>query len=144
MRPPFLVVSKNAGIWRWHYVVIPGYSEYSAPYSRMLGIHSMYSGIGVAAQSNGCSGLFHLFLFRNRVNRTHAKFLKAKRLVSVVLLISRPAVWSVFTWRHGNHIYVLQQRNGGHIDVLKSVARGGPGVPLIPPLLFPFIINTTF
>ena len=39
----------------------------------MFGIHSMYSGIGIVSQSNGCSGLFLLFLFRNSVNRTHPK-----------------------------------------------------------------------
>ena len=33
----------------------------------------MYSGIGIASQSNGCSGFFLLFLFRNSVNRTHPK-----------------------------------------------------------------------
>ena len=34
----------------------------------------MYSGIGIATQSNGQSGFFHLFLFRNlKVNRTHPK-----------------------------------------------------------------------
>ena len=48
-------------------------SEYTAPQSRILGIHSVYSRIGIATQSNGCSGLFHLFLFRNKVNRTHPK-----------------------------------------------------------------------
>ena len=52
-------------------VIIPDYSKYSALWSRMFGIHSMYSGIGIASQSNGCSGLFQLFLFRNSVNRTH-------------------------------------------------------------------------
>ena len=44
----------------------------------MFGIHSMYSGIGIASQSNGCSGLFLLFLFRNSVNRTHPKLCKLK------------------------------------------------------------------
>ena len=37
----------------------------------------MYSGIGIASQSNGCLCLFRLFLFRgrvNRVNRTHPYF----------------------------------------------------------------------
>lgn len=57
-----------------HDVIIPDYSKYSALWSRMFGIHSMYSGIGIASQSNGCSGLFLLFLFRNSVNRTHPKF----------------------------------------------------------------------
>ena len=42
-----------------HDVIIPDYSK--------------YSGIGIASQSNGCSGLFLLFLFRNSVNRTHPK-----------------------------------------------------------------------
>ena len=54
-----------------HDVIIPDYFKYSALWSRMFGIHSMYSGIGIASQSNGCSGLFLLFLFRNSVNRTH-------------------------------------------------------------------------
>ena len=54
-----------------HDVIIPDYSKYSALWSRMFGIHSMYSGIRIASQSNGCSGLFLLFLFRNSVNRTH-------------------------------------------------------------------------
>ena len=53
-----------------HDVIIPDYFKYSALWSRMFGIHSMYSGIGIASQSNG-SGLFLLFLFRNSVNRTH-------------------------------------------------------------------------
>ena len=52
-------------------VIIPVYSEYSAPLGRMLGIHSMYTRIGIATQSMGYSWLFHLFLFRNKVNRTH-------------------------------------------------------------------------
>ena len=39
-----------------HDVIIPDYSKYSAFWSRMFGIHSMYSGIGIASQSNGCSG----------------------------------------------------------------------------------------
>ena len=56
-----------------HDVIIPDYSKYSALWSRMCGIHSTYSGIGIASQSNGCSGLFLLFLFRNSVNRTHPK-----------------------------------------------------------------------
>ena len=34
-------------------VIIPVYSEYSAPQSRMLGINSVYSRIGTATQSNG-------------------------------------------------------------------------------------------
>ena len=55
-------------------VIIPVYFEYSAPQSRMLGIHFVYSRIGIATQSNGCSGLFHLFLFRNKVNRKNPKF----------------------------------------------------------------------
>ena len=50
-----------------HDVIIPD----SALWSRMFGIHSMHSGIGIASQSNGCSGLFLLFLSRNSVNRTH-------------------------------------------------------------------------
>ena len=54
-----------------HDVIIPDYSKYSALWSRMFGIHSMYSGTGKASQSNGCSGLFLSFLFRNSVNRTH-------------------------------------------------------------------------
>ena len=49
---------------------IPDYSVYSAPQSKMLGIHSTYSGIGIASQSNSCLGLFR-FLIWNRVNRTH-------------------------------------------------------------------------
>ena len=52
-------------------VIIPVYSEYSARQSRMLGIHSVYSRIEIATRSKGYSGLFHLFLFRNKVNRTH-------------------------------------------------------------------------
>ena len=62
-RPPFLE--------RWHEVIIPDYSEYSALQGGMFGIHSTYSWIGIGSQSNGCLGLFRLFLFRNRVNRTH-------------------------------------------------------------------------
>ena len=58
-----------------HDVIIPDYSKYSALWSRMFGIHSMYSGIGIASQSNGCSGLLLLFLFRNSVNRTHPKMM---------------------------------------------------------------------
>ena len=53
-----------------HDVIIPDYFKYSALWSRMFGIHSMYSGIGIASQSNG-SGLFLLFLFRNSVNCMH-------------------------------------------------------------------------
>ena len=39
------------------------------PRAAILGIHSMYFGIGIASQSNGFLGVFHLF--QNRVNRTH-------------------------------------------------------------------------
>ena len=49
--------------------IIP--SIYSAP---ILGIHSVYSEIGIlVTQLNRYSGLFHLFLFRNKVNRMHPK-----------------------------------------------------------------------
>ena len=40
----------------------------------MLGIHSVYSRIENETQSNGYLGLFHLFLFWNKVNRKHPKF----------------------------------------------------------------------
>ena len=53
--------------------LLPDYSEYSASRSRMIGIHSMYSGIGIASQPNGCFCLFWLFLSGNRFNRTHPK-----------------------------------------------------------------------
>ena len=55
-------------------VILPVYSEYSVPQSRMLGIHSLYSRIENETQSNGYLGLFHLFLFWNKVYRTHPKF----------------------------------------------------------------------
>ena len=38
--------------------------------SILLGIHCVYSRTGTATQSNGYSVLFHLFLFRNKVNQT--------------------------------------------------------------------------
>ena len=38
-------------------VIIPLYSEYSAPQRRMLGIHSVFPRIGIATRSNGYSGL---------------------------------------------------------------------------------------
>ena len=48
----------------------------------MRGMHSMYPGIGIATQTNGHSGLFRLFLFRNKVNRTHPQGMEI--LVSIV------------------------------------------------------------
>ena len=75
---PFLLSTlqptrRHVRFQRTNDVIIPVYSEYSAPQSRMLGIHSVYSRIGIATQSNGYSWLFHLFLFRNKVNRTHSE-----------------------------------------------------------------------
>ena len=56
----FVVLKKTARLARRGRgdVIILDYSEYSAPQSRMLGIHSMYSGIGIATQSNAHSGSF--------------------------------------------------------------------------------------
>ena len=55
-------------------LIIPVYSEYSVPQSRMLGMHPVYYRIENETQSNGYLELFYLFLFWNKVNRTHPKF----------------------------------------------------------------------
>ena len=52
-------------------VIIPDYSEYSAPQSRMLGLHSMYSGMRKRLNQTVFPGKFCLFLFQNMVNKTH-------------------------------------------------------------------------
>ena len=75
---------------RTYDVIIPLYSEYSAPQIRMLGINSVYSIIGIATQSNGYSGLFHLFLFRNKVRtQTHPNALERtqKCIISLQYLV---------------------------------------------------------
>ena len=65
---------RHFGFERKNDVIIPVYSEYSVPQSRMLGLHSVYSRIENETQSNGYLGLFYLLLFWNKVNRTHPKF----------------------------------------------------------------------
>ena len=52
-----------------HDVIIPDYSKYSAFWSRMFGIHSMYS-----------VSIERLFRNRNSVNRTHPKFFESTTL----------------------------------------------------------------
>ena len=75
-RVPYIVklpVKQLLYFQRKNDVIIPDYSE-SAPHAEqnILGIHSVYSGIGIETRTE-YSGLFHLFLFRNKVNRTHPK-----------------------------------------------------------------------
>ena len=67
-------IIRHFGFERKNDVIIPVYSEYSVPQSRMLGLHSVYSRIENETQSNGYLGLFYLLLFWNKVNRTHPKF----------------------------------------------------------------------
>ena len=68
-----ILLSKQASLER-DYVIIPVYSRYQSDLrSRLVGIHSEYSEIRIANQSNDYSNLFLVFLLRNEVRRTHPK-----------------------------------------------------------------------
>ena len=87
------------------------FSEDSAPQSRMLGIHSLYS----RTQSNRYSELFNLFLFRNKVNRTHPK------IIFVCLFLNR-SVFGGFVDNHDNPRFLnLNPSHTGLKNVLTFV-----------------------
>ena len=71
----------------------------------MLGIHSMYSVIGIATQSNVHSGLFPLFLYRNKC-QSNASFKYTK-----CCCLQKLRKWSQMGSPHGSNEKILKTRD---------------------------------